>query len=246
MPRANRVFLPGHIWHITQRCHGRDFLLKLRRDRRCWLGWLFEARRRYHLCVLNYIVTRNHIHLLVRDQGVDEIARAMQLVAGCTARIYNARTGRLGAFWQDRYHATAVESDRHLVRCMSYIDLNMVRAGVVAHPSQWRESGYCEIQRLPQRYRIIDTAALCRLLGCASPEALRGRVAELAGRTLAERPVLRDPAWTESVAVGGDRFLRQVRHGLGLRARKRVVVEVGGVLCLREDMAEYDAVDVSA
>jgi len=42
---------------------------------------------------------------------------------------------RKGAFWEDRYHATAVEKERHLIRCMIYIDLNMVRAGVVDHPS---------------------------------------------------------------------------------------------------------------
>jgi putative transposase len=75
MPRANRHFLAGYIWHITHRCHKRQFLLKFARDRRCWMYWLFEARRRYGLCVLNYIVTSNHIHLLVKDRadgvGVD-------------------------------------------------------------------------------------------------------------------------------------------------------------------------------
>lgn len=245
MPRANRVFLTGHIWHITHRCHQRDFLFKLRRDRRRWLAWLLEARRRYRLSVLNYIVTRNHVHLLVRDRGENEIARAMQLVAGCTARMYNARTGRLGAFWQDRYHATAVESDRHLLRCMSYVDLNMVRAGVVTHPSQWRDCGYCEIQRLPQRYRIIDTAALCRLLGCNSPEALRRRLADWTGQALMERPSMREPAWTESLAVGGRDFLLQVKHELGPRACARGVVDTGDITCLREIGAGYDAPCVS-
>ena len=28
MPRANRHFLPGYVWHITHRCHRKDFLLK--------------------------------------------------------------------------------------------------------------------------------------------------------------------------------------------------------------------------
>lgn len=42
MPRANRHFLPNHVWHITHRCHRREFLLKFARDRRGWVGWLFE------------------------------------------------------------------------------------------------------------------------------------------------------------------------------------------------------------
>jgi len=69
MPRANRYFLPDHVWHITHRCHKKAFLLKFAKDRKRWLHWLFEARKRFGLCVLNYITTSNHIHLLVRDRG---------------------------------------------------------------------------------------------------------------------------------------------------------------------------------
>ncbi len=32
MPRANRYFLPGHVWHITHRCHKQEFLLKFVKD----------------------------------------------------------------------------------------------------------------------------------------------------------------------------------------------------------------------
>ncbi len=50
MPRANRYFLPGHVWHITHRCHQQDFLLKFAFDRTALTHWLFEARKRYGLC----------------------------------------------------------------------------------------------------------------------------------------------------------------------------------------------------
>lgn len=64
MPRAHRHFLPGQLWHITHRCHEKAFLLKFARDRRRYLRWLFEAKKRFGLCVLNYVVTSNHIHHL--------------------------------------------------------------------------------------------------------------------------------------------------------------------------------------
>lgn len=67
MPRANRHFLHGHVWHITHCCHKQQFLLKFSRDRKQWLHWLNQARKRYGLCILNYVVTSNHVHLLVRD-----------------------------------------------------------------------------------------------------------------------------------------------------------------------------------
>jgi len=78
------------VWHITHRCHKREFLLKFARDRRRWLYWLFEAKKRYGLCILDYAVTSNHIHLLVEDTGKPEtIARSIQLVAGRTAQEFN-------------------------------------------------------------------------------------------------------------------------------------------------------------
>ena len=157
MPRANRHYIPGYIWHVTHRCHKKEFLLKFGRDRRRWMDWLFEAKKRYDLCILNYMVTSNHIHLLVVDNGKkNAISNSMQLIAGRTGQEYNQRKKRKGAFWEDRYHATAVSLDEHLFKCMVYIDMNMVRAGVVNHPKDWPFCGYSETQNPRQRYAIID------------------------------------------------------------------------------------------
>jgi len=94
------------------------------------------------------MVTSNHAHLLVADDGDrDVIPKSMQLVTGRTGQEYNVRKNRKGAFLEDRYHAMAIENGDHLLRCIVYIDLNMVRAGTVNHPSKWEFSGYNEIQK---------------------------------------------------------------------------------------------------
>jgi putative transposase len=89
----------------------------------------------------------------------------MQLVAGRTGQEFNQRKNRNGAFWEDRYHATAIEDGDHFFRCCAYIDLNMVRAGVVDHPSQWLHSGYNEIQRPRRKNVLIDYEKVMELLG---------------------------------------------------------------------------------
>jgi len=157
MARAQRHYLPGHIWHITHRCHKKEFLLKFSNDRRRSLQWLYEARMRYGLKILNYIVTSNHIHLLVAGNDKrDVVPKSMQLIAGRTGQEFNQRKKRKGAFWEDRYHATAIEDGEHFSRCCAYIDLNMVRTGVVSHPSQWDYSGYNEIQKPRRKNVLID------------------------------------------------------------------------------------------
>ena len=68
------------------------------------------------------------------------------MVAGRTGQAYNRRKGRKSAFWEDRNHATALETTEYLTQSLWYVDLSLVRAGVVAHPEQWPESGYREVQ----------------------------------------------------------------------------------------------------
>jgi len=130
----------------------------------------------------------------------------MQLISGRVAQEYNNRKSRTGAFWQSRYFATAVSTDQHLVQCLVYIDLNMVRAGVVTHPSRWNLSGYCEIQRPPCRYRIIDFDTWCELLGLHSYTELSNQHRSWVEDALACENRSRDPKWTESIAVGTKSF----------------------------------------
>jgi REP element-mobilizing transposase RayT len=68
------------------------------------------AKKRFGLCILNYTVTSNHIHLLVLDSKKDVIAKSIRLIAVRTGQEYNQRKNRKGAYWEDRYHATAVEN----------------------------------------------------------------------------------------------------------------------------------------
>ena len=101
MPRANRHYIPEVVWHITHRCHKNEFLLKFARDRRRWLRWLFEAKKRFGLSVLNDTVTSNHIHLLVRDNGARKvIPKSIQLIAGRTERVLSGKTDTMPRAWK--------------------------------------------------------------------------------------------------------------------------------------------------
>ena len=240
MPRANRYFLPGYVWHITHRCHQKQFLLKFARDRRRYLYWLFEAKTRYGLCVLDYMVTSNHVHLLVKDTGGDVIAQSMQLIAGRTAQEYNERKNRHGAFWEDRYHASAIEADEHLHRCLVYIDLNMVRAGAVSHPGDWEQSGYREIQKAPKRYAIIDLAILSGLNGFTDVRDFQTAHRRWVEQTLESGHTVHDDRWSEAIAVGSLAFVANVKGELGSKALHRAVEHRDGAYALREPGDAYN------
>ena len=242
MARAKRHYLPGHIWHITHRCHKREFLLGFSKDRHRYLQWLYEAKKRYGLTILNYMVTSNHVHLLVIDDGDrDVIPNSMQLVAGRTGQEYNQRKERRGAYWEDRYHATAVESGIHLARCIVYMDTNMVRAGVVEHPSMWPFSGYHEIQEPRRKNVLIDYERLQECVGAESYDKLKESHRGWVEEYLAGRERSREEEWTSSIAVGKRSFVEKVKANLGYRAKGREVGEAIEGFQLREESASYKA-----
>ena len=156
----------------------------------------------------------------------------MQLVAGRTAQEFNRRKYRKGAFWEDRYHATAVQTDFHLIRCITYIDLNMVRARAVEHPSTWDVCGYNEIQSPWGRKGVIDFDKLKYYLGARSNEEL----ANLQNTQLDHEIecTQRDPAWTESVAVGEEKYILKLQRDMGARGINRHAVDNGGTWVLKD------------
>ena len=240
MARAKRHYIPGMIWHITHRCHKRDFLLKFAKDRRRWLQWLFEAKKRYRLTILNYMVTSNHTHLLVVDDSDREvIPNSVKLIAGRTGQEFNQRKARRGAFWEDRYHATAVEDGDHLLKCLVYIDLNMVRAGVVRHPSEWPFSGYNEIQAPKRKKVLINYERLRKVLGFDTYEKLKDSHKKWVESCLETGDNFRDDKWTKSIAVGNKAYIENVKSLMGGLAIGRKRIAAGEAYQLREIQRPY-------
>ena len=80
MARRRRLWTSQVFYHITHRCHKKEFLLKFAKDRSRRMHWLFEAKKRYGLSVLNYMITSNHVHLIVADDGGSKDVRLLQQV----------------------------------------------------------------------------------------------------------------------------------------------------------------------
>ncbi len=242
MARANRHFIPGHVWHITHRCHKREFLLKFVKDRLRWMQWLYETKKRYGLVILNYVVTANHVHLIVYGKdGRETIPKSIQLLAGRTAQEYNQRKKRKGAFWEDRYHATAIETGEHLLRCIVYVDLNMVRAGVVDHPEKWPHGGYNEIQRPRRKNILIDYETLAHLSGFSNLEDFQSAHRRWVQSELSDGGSKRDDSWAQSIATGSQSFIKTVKRQMHSFAIGRRVRKKAEGFELRESQSPYKA-----
>jgi putative transposase len=203
--------------------------------------------------VLNYAVILNHIHLsrekrdfanstcMFGDGDRDVIPSSIKLIAGRTGQEYNQRKNRKGAFWEDRYRAMAVESGEHLFQCLVYIDLNMVRAGIVEHPSEWPFCGYNEVQKPRNKNVLIDYERLRKLLGFDSYDRVINYHKRWVEDYLENGKGIRDEKWTRSIAVGSRGFVDGVKSILGALALGRKNIETGESYQLREHSIPYSS-----
>jgi hypothetical protein len=99
-----------------------------------------------------YVLMSNHFHLLATPQTADGLPMMMQAVGRSYVRAFNNAQGRTGTLWEGRYRSTLIQTERYLLACMAYIDLNPVRAGLVAQAADypWSSHGHYIGRRVRQ------------------------------------------------------------------------------------------------
>jgi len=82
----------------------------------------------------------NHVHLLASSPEAGAISHAMRKLHQCYVHAFNRRHRRTGTLWEGRFKSCMVATDRYLLTVCRYIELNPVRAPMVATPEEHRWS----------------------------------------------------------------------------------------------------------
>ncbi len=219
MSRKQRKWLSGACYHITHRCLERQFFLKFSKYRDIYQEMLFEASRKFHVDVLDYMITSNHVHLLVTAKNGDEISLMFKYLHGGFAQKYNFLKKRSGAFWSDRFHSTRIQDGEHFGRCLFYIDMNMMRAGAVKHPAEWKHTAFHEFVGNRERYKIVNMDKLLKILGSSSYDKFLFWYKKTLTTKVSCNLQAREAYWSKAFAVGSAEWLGQ---NIGSMKRMRI------------------------
>lgn len=171
MARLPRFYLPGQPLHLIQRGNNRDPIFASDADYRFYLRCLQEAAEAQSLTVHAYVLMTNHVHLLVTPAADDSLSKTMQSIGRRYVQYFNFVYGRTGTLWEGRYKSTLIDSERYLLTCMRYIEMNPVRADMVAHPSDYLWSSY-HANALGKADALIAPHVLYQSLGCSDEARL--------------------------------------------------------------------------
>jgi len=142
MARLARLTVAGLPHHLIQRGNNRQPIFLDEFDCARYLRELGELAPVHGLAIHAYVLMPNHVHLLATPAEDAAFARLMQSLGRRYVRSFNARHRRTGTLWEGRYRSTVIESERYLLACMRYIELNPVRAGLVSEPADYRWSSH--------------------------------------------------------------------------------------------------------
>ncbi|MCI0516332.1 MAG: transposase [Woeseiaceae bacterium] len=221
MGRQPRIFIPGYPHHIVQRGHNRSAVFGDAADYYYYLKNLIEWKNNYRIGVYAYCLMTNHVHLvLVPHEDGSAVSRLMRRLSARQGRRVNRLDNRLGTLWSGRFKSSVVDTDRYLMACLRYVELNPVRAGIVARPEDYPWSSYAQRLGLT-RDKWLDSDPVTANLGATLAvrrQAYAAFVAE--GVAPAEYEFLRS-AVRRNQLTGDVRFVDEIERTTGRRIEMR-------------------------
>ena len=219
MARMPRIIVPGQALHIIQRGNNRQVTFFSDEDYLKYLETLGQLAQQYGCFIHAYVLMCNHIHLLVTPSHADSVPLMMQGIGRTYVRYVNRKYSRSGTLWEGRYKSALIDSERYLLTCSRYIELNPVRAGMVTGPGRYRWSSY-RTNALGRADRCVTPHALYRCLGpntVARSQAYRALFnAEVSEEAL---ELIRENT-RQCTIVGDNRFQEKIKNMLERRVMK--------------------------
>jgi putative transposase len=216
MARLPRFVIPGQPQHVIVRGNNREAIFYADADYQFYLDKLKLACEKHGCDLHAYVLMTNHVHLLITPQKEESLAKALQMIGRYYVQYFNFTYQRTGTLFEGRYKATLIDSEHYLLSCYRYIELNPVRAAMVAHPSEYPWSSYAvnalgandeRTLLVPHNeYLLLDVDASKRK--AAYRAFFKTRISE---KTLEDIRESTNKSWV----LGSDRFKAQVEAKTG-------------------------------
>ena len=220
MARLARYFVKGQPQHLIQRGNNREPIFAGDEDYLFYLECLKEAAE-LHNCVIHaYVLMTNHVHLLASPETEHSLPKTLQSVGRRYVQYFNYSYGRTGTLWEGRYKATLIDSERYLLTCMRYIELNPVRAGMVDHPGSYPWSSYLFNANGDENHMVTPHMLYKRLGDVDEGRHIAYRQLFSASLAKADVNFIRE-ATNKAWVLGDNRFREKVEALSGRRSAKQ-------------------------
>ncbi|MCE9687621.1 transposase [Shewanella sp. AS16] len=209
MPRKPRISIADVPVHVIQRGNNRQVIFANEEDMKAYLAWLKDYSKKYGVNIHAWVLMTNHVHLLCTPVNSTGISQMMQALGRMYVMYFNKRYHRSGTLWEGRFRSCLVQEDRYLFQLYRYIELNPVRAGMVADPADYSWSSY-QCNGLGRNSELLSPHRLYLTLG--DNEAKRQEQYRALFKSHVDVRLLDDirKAANKGLALGNERFIDDI------------------------------------
>ncbi len=202
MARKPRIHFAGALYHVILRGNDRQNIFFQPSDRQLWETILRASMERYQSTIHCFCWMKNHLHMVIQ---VDEepLAATIRYAASQYSRKINLFQCRSGHLFERRHRAILVHEDTYLKGLVRYIHYNPVRAGMVAHPGDYRWSSHA----IYTGQKTSNWVKTNKVLGAFGPTLLMARAAYvgfMAQGDEEQQSLFRCPVTTDTTAYDSD------------------------------------------
>lgn len=191
MARIARVVAPDMPHHVTQRGNRRLRTFFRDEDYARYLDLMAEWCSLCGIAIWGYCLMPNHVHLIAVPQSEEGLCRGIGEAHRRYTLHVNTREGWRGHLWQGRFASYVMDED-HLMSALRYVELNPVRAGIVAAPGEYPWSSARahlagkddRLVQVEPMLSMIDDWQAYLAMNVEEEEAARIRLHERTGRPL--------------------------------------------------------------
>lgn len=142
MPRRPRLILASTAVHLIQRGHNRRACFRQTSDYYVYLMNLRDLARNFGCQIHAFCLMTNHVHLLLTPPDSDACSSLMKRLGQRYAQYFNREHSQSGTIWEGRFRSCIAESARYVLACYRYIELNPIRARMVATAREYDWSSH--------------------------------------------------------------------------------------------------------
>jgi REP element-mobilizing transposase RayT len=180
MPRQARLDYPGALHHVIGRGIDGLYIFNELRDKREFLHRIKKRLDESSLQIYGWCLMGNHFHLLIQT-GKTPLAEFMRSIMTGYAIYYNKSHKRKGYLFQNRYKSILCEADGYLLKLISYVHLNPIKARIVSlgKLKQYAWTGHKELMSQQQEEGLIDREEVLGFFGLTEKQAIETYMAYL-------------------------------------------------------------------
>lgn len=163
---------PTTSYFVTTKCAQNRHIFQVPEVAQILILTLFHYRDQGAYLLHEFVVMPDHFHLMLTPSETTSLEKAIGMIKGGSSHRIHKERGHKMEIWQEGFHDWTIRDANDWRATVEYIQMNPVRAKLVARPAEWPYSSVQAefiLDPIPVRYSQLSSGAKAPLSATPAP-----------------------------------------------------------------------------